>query len=41
MPLTMRPTGLGLGIDQGLVGPASSSYWRRAIGRIYQTRGVP
>ena len=40
MPLTMRPTGLGAGIDKDR--PDYTVYcgdW--AIGRIYQTRGGP
>ena len=40
MPLTMRPAGLGAGIDKDR--PDYTVYcggW--AIGRIYQTRGGP
>ena len=40
MPLTMRPTGLGAGIDKDR--PDFTIYcggW--AVGRIYQTRGGP
>jgi len=40
MPLTMRPTGLGAGIDKDR--PDYAVYcgeW--AIGRIYETRGGP
>ena len=40
MPLTMRPTGLGAGIDKDR--PDLHRLQRRwAIGRIYETRGGP
>ena len=40
MPLTMRPTGLGAGIDKDRQDYAIySGEW--AIGRIYETRGGP
>ena len=40
MPLTMRPTGLGSGIDKDRPGYAvCTGEWE--VGRIYQTRGGP
>ena len=40
MPLTMRPTGLGSGIDKDR--PDYAVYCGKwAIGRIYETRGGP
>ena len=40
MPLTMRPTGLGAGIDKDRPDyTVYSGEW--AIGRIYETRAVP
>ena len=40
MALTMRPTGLGSGIDKDRANyTVHSGKW--AIGRIYQTRGGP
>ena len=37
MPLTLRPTGLGSGIEKD--GPVYTGEWE--VGRIYQTRGDP
>ena len=40
MPLTMRPTGLGSGIDKDRPGyTVCTGEWE--VGRIYQTRGGP
>jgi hypothetical protein len=40
MPLTMRPSGLGSGIDKDRLDyTVFTSEW--AVGRIYQTRGGP
>ena len=38
MPLTMRPTGLGSGIDKDR---PDYTRLRRRVGRIYETRGGP
>ena len=39
MPLTLRPTGLGSGIEKGPTG--LHRVLRRMVGRIYATRGGP